>query len=463
MTQNNLIAKIASWPLIAAFALLLLLAACTCVVGDDDDDSDEDSDSPDDDDTGDDDFWPDDDSVQYDGLERIEFDSPTRAIPKGFSKTFSAVAHFEGGATSTQAEFDFSTSDESILTVDEDGLATGERNGSVALYARLGDVTGEAQVIVGTDIFFFDAVTGVIASYDRGRDRVKDDHFEVGGPVAQNPIDMQIWENHAYIVDSGDASADIVIVDLFSGEMQTLIVPGLDSPRDIKIVYDHAFVTGALSDTFARIDLLDLTFEIYELPEGCTPNGLEVMSGRAFVACNYFDADENEYGDPGRVADVNLESSETTLIDASQVNPGSLALSPDDSALYVVCTGDYAGQHGVIDEIDIASGEVVDSFALGRAPGDIAINSEGLAFIGENLGGFVYVVDTGDNSILRGDANPIEISGAWWTSHIRISPFSGHVFVGDWINAQTVIFDPSDFSVVENINTNNAGGYIFWE
>ncbi len=455
--------------LLFALALPALPVACGC--GDDDDDDDDDSDDivDDDDDTGDDDFWPDDDTQQLEGLERIEITPSMRAIPKGFSKAFSAAAYYEGGTTVTQADFVYDSSDNSVMSVDGDGAATGVKNGSAVLSARLGEVVGEAQITVGADIFFFNGVTGYFGSYDRGRDRVSEDHFGFGQAVAQFPVDMQIAENYACIADRGDddetdsPGRDIIILDLSTGQYQTLIIPGLSRPRDLRIVDDQAFVTGTLSDNFARIDLVDLTSEIYELPEGCGPNGLEVMYGRAFVACNYFDADQNTYGDPGRIADVDLESGETALIDTTQVNPGSLALSADESSLYVVCTGDYAGRPGSINEIDLAAGQVRDFFSLGLAPGDIAINSEGLAFIGENLAGNVYVVDTGDNTVVRGADDPVKIDGAWWTYFVRISPFSGHVFVADWLNSKTVILDSLDFSVVDKIDTENAGGYIFWE
>jgi len=181
--------------------LLILIAAGLATLagcgGGDDDSSDDSGNLPPVDDTGGDDVTDDstddtagDDTSDDDTavqLESVEIAPHTRAIPQGFTKTFTATAHFSDGSSSSSEAFVFASGDEGILTVDNAGVATGVANGQATITVTLGDKSDTAQVIVGPDVFYFDALGGTLGAYDRATGTVVNDYLAAKDAIAVVP------------------------------------------------------------------------------------------------------------------------------------------------------------------------------------------------------------------------------------------------------------------------------------
>jgi len=75
----------------------------------------------------------------------------------------------------------------------------------------------------------------------------------------------------------------------------------------------------------------------------------------------------------------------------------------------VLCTGDYWSEFGVVDVINLQTGEIA-SLNLGGSPGNFAINENGIVAVGAggwDTEGYVFSYDANSLEILRDANNPI--------------------------------------------------------
>ena len=283
--------------------------------------------------------------------------------------------------------------------------------------------------------------------------------------MAAFPQDMAIEGDKAYIVESGNwgpghtGTEGLVQVDLFTKQTHKFLIDNLDNPWSVDLDGQTAYVTGNLSNNLVIYDLGTSTAQFIDLPTQCIPVGVKYASGKIYVACSGYDLDTYTYADPGLVAVVDPAKSTVTTIPTSQINPGHLALSNAGDALYVVCTGDYAARTGVIDKIDLATGQVVANIPIGSSPGLIAIAANGKAFIADNMSGSLLTFDTATNAI----GDPVEFAGAFWVASVSVNPMTGKVFAGEWTNNKIWIVDPDDQSILGSADASNVSGISFWE
>nr|HPM78598.1 hypothetical protein [bacterium] len=204
--------------------------------------------------------------------------------------------------------------------------------------------------------------------------------------------------------------------------------------------------------------------EYFDLDEGCAPTAVLGVGANLYVACSGFDWDTMAYAD-GQVLVVSPTTGAITgRIALPQVNPNGLAVaaSADCSDLFVVCSGNYSDQTGKIVKICTHENVVKSSFDLGVAPVPIGINAEGIAFVGEGMGGSVYVFDTADNSIIHGDDDPLTIPDALWIQGLGVHPETGDAYVCDQGNGKVYVLAGDDYSEVFNVALPNPGGVAFW-
>ncbi|MBZ0273300.1 Ig-like domain-containing protein [bacterium] len=440
------------------------------------DDDDADDDDVADDDDADDDDADDDDAVDDDAdddtevtLESIEIVPASGAVPEGVTKGFTAIAHYSDDSTSDAEDFVWASDDTDTFTVDDEGNVTGVANGQAALSASLGDMTGEADVLVGPDVFFYDGVAATLAAYDRGTDTVDMDYLAAKAAVAAVPLGLALWEGNALIVEGGDfgpgqtGDEGVVAIDLFTGAVGAIDLPDADNPNFIAVSGDTAYVPSSLTNELFAIDLVTGTIDDWALANDCAPGDVLVHDGRVFVACTGFDSINFTYADPGRIAIVDLSDDSVSYVNLSQVNPGALAANPDGTSLYVACTGDYFSEFGAVDEIDLATDAVVDTVDLtGTALTSLAMTPAGLAFLGDSFAGNVYVLDTSDNSLTKDTGDPIVVADAFWIAEVAYNPFGNTVYVADWTNQQIAVFDAATFAEGTALAATNPSGFAFW-
>ncbi|MCB1154931.1 hypothetical protein KDL45_14845, partial [bacterium] len=270
------------------------------------------------------------------------------------------------------------------------------------------------------------------------------------------------YEGKVYVLNSTAPDSLVSVIDPNGPSVETITLTGVAAAWDLFIENDLMYVTGNLSNDLTIYDLNAETAETVALPEKCVPANFAKTGDKVYVACTGYDSNTFGYASPGKLAVVDLSGSKASVgaIELSQINPGSVALGPNEDYLYVVETGDYGEATGKVDMIDLSDDTIDDTVEVGSAPGPIAIDGNGLAYVGDNFSGSVWVFDTQDNNAwVKGTDDPLTIEGAFWVADLWYFAAEGTVWASDWTNARTVAFDPNHEFAAEFIASPNAGGY----
>jgi len=481
--------KVDRWACLIVLLAVLALAAIPLTGCGDDDDDDDDDDSDDhyigddddatpddddddtvDDDTSDDDTG-DDDTADDDTTEdTLEITPWAEMIPAGTDHNFGATGTIDGEPVDDG--FTWSIDDEDIATVDANGTVTGIADGMAVLTAAIGEASAEAYALVGPDIYVLDNQLGLLMGIDRGAGTAIADLLATEASIAVVLNDIVLDPNTGLLamVDSGDSGAGItgdeklIVVDMLDDLALTNITLNQDSPWSVAMLDGVAFITGNLDDTLAKIDLTakDPTPTYFDLDDGCVPTDIIGIDGYVYITCSGFDSGTFTY-EPGKVLKIDAATgTEAAELILPQVNPNNFALAPDGS-LYVVCTGNYVDELGVVAQIDLSDFSVADSFALGSSPGPIGINDDGIGFVGEGMAGSMYVFDSADNSVIHGDADPIAIPSGLWVQAVGVHNDTGDAYVCDQFNGKVYVIDGDDYSLGETpYELTNPGGVTFW-
>ena len=183
---------------------------------------------------------------------------------------------------------------------------------------------------------------------------------------------------------------------------------------------NSALITNLLSSTVTKVNITTRSV-IGEYSVGKSPEGIVIVGRNAYVCITNFDFGNYTYGQ-GYVQFFDLVSNAVVRTIPVGTNPQDIAFGYDGH-LYVICTGNYAAQSGILYKLAPASGSVVDSLAIGGAPASLAITRSGIMFLA--AGGFVghgqvYTVDLNTFAVLRGMGNPI-FTGLGVTAVITVS------------------------------------------
>ena len=218
--------------------------------------------------------------------------------------------------------------------------------------------------------------------------------------LGESPNQIVIQGDFAYVVNSLDH--DIQIIDL---ETETT-VDWIDiwephNPFHMAFVdTQYAYVTNLMTNTISKVDVISRTV-VGEYAVGQTPEGLMVVGNKLYVCCTGFQwskyknitgrdwvfdptHQKNAFKAysyiPGKVYVFDLQNK--TVVDsiAVGINPQYLDLDPGGE-LNVMCTGDYSSVTGQIYRIDPNTDTVIDSIATGGSPGVISIGTDGVGFL----------------------------------------------------------------------------------
>ncbi|MCL4236241.1 MAG: Ig-like domain-containing protein [Deltaproteobacteria bacterium] len=467
-----------SWPVFDVFLVTILMAALVAFAagcGDDDDDSgdpdlplitDDDSDDDaadddaDDDDTDDD--ADDDTSVTLAG---VELSPAALHLPVGVTRALTATAVWSDDSRTTGDDFVFSVSDNTIVETDPDGVTTALARGDATVTVSLGAFSADAQVNVGAYVFAYDGIAGTLGAYDPATgESIADYLADTKDAVLTVGSDLEIRQGVAFLVESGDGvpgtagTEGLVVVDLATKEIQNVLIEGIDNPWNVDVEGTTAYLTGNFSNDLVVADLEADDARAIDMPEDCVPSGVRIVGARAFVACSGYDSGTFSYADPGIVAVVDLTDDTVSTIETTRVNPTVVAAGPDDDTLYVVCTGNFDDELGVIDVIDVSDESVVDSVAIGSAPGELVLAANGTAFVADGFSGQVMTFDADTLDV----GSPVPISGAFWVASLAYDPATDRVLASDWTNAKIHVIDPDDLEIESSVDAANASGVSVW-
>ncbi len=218
--------------------------------------------------------------------------------------------------------------------------------------------------------------------------------------LGESPNQIVVQGDHAYVVNSLDH--DIQIIDLTTETTVDYIDIGEPrNPFHIAFVDAHyAYVTNLMTNTISKVDVITQTV-VGEYGVGRGPEGLLVVGNKLYICCCGFEWLKYK-SITGRdwVFDVTHQTNDVkgyryltgmvyvfdlqseTVVDSVSVglNPQYLDLDPGGE-LNVMCTGDYWSVMGRIYRIETTTDTVIDSIATGGSPGMISIGTDGVGYL----------------------------------------------------------------------------------
>lgn len=424
----------------------LLFFAFGCMHGTEDEQGAPTDDDVSDDDTTDDDTGPE--------LESITVEPPYAGVPVNTTQKFKALGHYSDGTDSYLLGATWSVSDESIATIDKDGNLTSVADGVVTVTATKGGISGQAAAYCKPDNLVIDSFGAGIAAVDRVSGGVLEYLFT--GGIGAMPNRIKVYDEKVFVVDSNPAGETgfliyIDLADLFGsvkGRVNTteIALTGCKNPWDFLFVGDYAYVSCTLSDKVVKVDLSAKgVVDTIELPENSAPQDMAYDGEKLFVVATYYDY-STFTANLGSVIVISNDTVEEE-VETGDYNPTTCALNADATKLYVSNT-DWAEFSGSITVIDL-SNYSTSEIALGMAPGPLALAQNDKLFVGEQMSGFVYVIDTTDDSVIVGDTDPITIPDSFWVHNIRYISDADSVYVLDFGNKKVYPLAPDDYELGE--------------
>lgn len=245
--------------------------------------------------------------------------------------------------------------------------------------------------------------------------------------ISQNVATLGLAPNDFVVVGNTGVAVNSTSNDLYFfslPEMHLLGTVYLGSSRNpyagTVIDSNHLLITNLVSSTLTKINISRRNVD-GEYPVGKSPEGAIVVGQRAYVCITNFDLNNYTYGQ-GLVQVFDLNNNTVTKSTPVGTNPQDIALGYDNY-LYVICTGNYSDQHGILYKLSLTEAYIIDSLPIGGSPTGLAITRSGLLFLsgGGWVGyGEVYTVDLNSFQVIRGTTNPIH-TGLGVTSVVAVS------------------------------------------
>ena len=427
--------------------LLLVFSISGCFYGTDDSTSVSDDDVSDDDiaddDTDDDDTAPE--------LESITVEPAYAGVPVGTTQQFRALGHFSDDSTQYLSDVSWSTSDDSLATIDESGVLSAAADGIVTVTAEKDGVSGQAKAYLKPDVLVIDSFGAGIAAADRASGEVTE--FVLGGGTGTTPNKIYVHDGTVFVVDSnagGEAGflRYISLDDLYSAKdsaAESIELTGCKNPWDLAFVGDYIYITCTRSNSVVKVDLGSKgVVASIELPEGSAPQDIVYGADRLFLTATYYDY-ENYQANLGSFIEID-PASDTVVneVFTGDYNPTGIVFNNAGNKLYISNT-DWHDLTGTITVVTLGE-EELGSIELGMAPGPLAMAQNGYLFVGEQAAGSVYVIDTSDDSVVVGADDPIAIPDAWWVHGLKYIADADAVYALDF-NGYIYPIDPDSFEL----------------
>ena len=254
-------------------------------------------------------------------------------------------------------------------------------------------------------------------------------------PVGKWPNDIQIVDNKAYVVNTGDNN--VQIIDLATLTDTGIIDVGEGSgPEKIGFVGGKAYVSCNYTGTANVVDLASGSVT-KSIEVGVGPWGVAVVGQKVYVSNTAYDGATFSYGD-GTVSVIDSATDEVIKTINVETNPTEIVAF--GGSILVQCTGNYAEITGKLSVIDTASDTVTQTIDLGTAPSGIAISPNGKAYI-TSFGGLIPV-DLSSGTI---EGPLADFGGGAGLAFDKAG--NGYICVPDWAGAggdKLLIMDSSE-------------------
>ena len=240
-----------------------------------------------------------------------------------------------------------------------------------------------------------------------------------GRNLGDTGSDIVISGTNAFIVMNGSDKIEVMSTPN-NRSVRTINLRTGRGPYSVAVVGSKGYVTNIDGASVTVLDIGNFTILRDSIPVGPNPQGIVATGGKIYV-CN------SGFGTGRTVSVIDASDRVSRTI---QVGDGpSFAKVTSDGRVWVLCTGSYkTNTPGKIFVLDPAVDIVIDSILVGGHPINMAISSDG----------FAYVV--GDNRVMKFNTRVNQITTASFivgfplSSNlycVAIDEFNGDIYVAD--------------------------------
>ncbi len=225
----------------------------------------------------------------------------------------------------------------------------------------------------------------VINSQSRTLSRIDTDNAQAENSFAvlgNSPNKLAIGEDALWVVNSGDNS--IQKIDSTSGQtLANYLVEVGSNPWDMVIHEGFGYISGLFTGKIYKMDLGtgEIVASIYA---GVSPEGMTIYNNKLYAVCS------GDYMlDHAGSALVVIELDSFSIVHDIEMPANPQYVVVHEENIHVSCTGNWAdisGQIVILDE----DADIITTFELGRTPGNIWFNPEGVAFVADSSGDAMY-------------------------------------------------------------------------
>ena len=265
--------------------------------------------------------------------------------------------------------------------------------------------------------------------------------------VGKWPNDIQIVDNKAYVVNTGDNNVQIIDLETLT-DADIIDVGEGTAPEKIGFVGNKAYVSCNFTNTVNVVDLASGDV-IKNIPVGAGPWGIAVMDQKVYVCNTAYDGATFSYGD-GTVSVIDSATDEVIKIIDVEINPTDIVTS--GSKILVQCTGNYVDVTGKLCVIDTASDTMIQTIDLEATPYGLAVSSNGKAYLASSAGLLPININPGSVEASLADFSQFDFSSGAGLAFD--SDGNGYICVPDWTGAS------GDKLLIMNSSEGLANSYV---
>lgn len=240
-----------------------------------------------------------------------------------------------------------------------------------------------------------------LSRIDLATDTVNNSFAQLGNV----PNKVLTTPEYLYVVNSADNSLQKISVATGATIANHFIAVG-SNPWDAILHDGYIYVSGLFTGKVYKLDI-NTGQVIGSVNVGSSPEAMAVQDGKLYV-CNAGNYAQNYAG--SSVSVVDLASFSTIKSIPMPVNPQYIV--SHDGLLHVSCTGNWTDLAGAIGIIDPATDALILTIPLGASPGNIWINSLGIAYVADGGGNNLYSYNAIDYSLLHPADAPLPFAAS---------------------------------------------------
>ncbi len=316
---------------------------------------------------------------------------------------------------------------------------------TIAILAFMGceeEPTKNETPETATAVFVLNSAAKSISVIDLEKDTVYNDVATVG----TWPNQLVYKDGYLYVVNSG--SNNIMIFNTTNWSSQTPIDLGSGNNPTNMVFYndDKVYVACSMSNKVLKVSLASKAV-VGNISTDVGSTGIIKHNNKIYVCNTAFNG--ATYGQ-GTVQVIDPTTDQVVKRIDVPTNPFDLKVVPDGK-IHVVCVGNYWDIPGKIAIIDPGTDTMVDSIAIGGAPGNIAVSeNDNIAYLSVwGVGLMSY--NTATKAVLHGPDNTILGKGG---SGVLVDK-DGNVFVSVWDDDQVIKLDKNG-TVLKTYNVGDS-------